>query len=115
MRGVVEDLKTRCMRILYSTLKNCTTIQRTRSQGIVWRDFSKFEGTKKFYYGRHAKSALNRQLTAGSDLNECAVYVCQPYACFKLAEVVADMLRKSISRVNHVLTHIAPAPPLVVT
>jgi len=61
------------------------------------------------------KSALNRQLTAGSDLNECAVYVCQPYACFKLAEVVEDMLRKSISRVNHGLTHIAPAPPLLVT
>ena len=61
------------------------------------------------------KSAFNRLLTVGSDQNECAVYDCQPYACFKLAEVVEHMLRKSISRVNHGLTQIAPAPPVLVT
>ena len=60
------------------------------------------------------KSALNRLLTVGSDLNECAVYDCQPYACFKLAEVVEHMLRKSISPVNHGLTQRAPVTPLLV-
>ena len=58
-------------------------------------------------------SALNWLLTAGRGLNEWAVYDCQPYACFKLAEVVEDMLKKSISRVNHGLTHSAPAPPVL--
>jgi len=58
------------------------------------------------------KSAF-RLLTAGHKLNECTVFVCQPYACFKLAKVVEDMLRKSRSRVNHGLTHIAPAPPVL--
>jgi len=32
---------------------NCTTIQRIPSRGIFWRDFSIFEGMKKFYY-RHS-------------------------------------------------------------
>ena len=49
------------------------------------------------------------------DLNECAVYDFPPNVCFKLAEVVEDMLRNSISRVNQGLTHIAPVPPVLVT
>ena len=61
------------------------------------------------------KSALNRLLTAGRDLNECAVYDCPLYVCFKFAEEVEDMLRKSMSRVNQGLTHIAPVPPVLVT
>jgi len=43
---------------LYSTLANCTTIQRTPSQGIVSRDFLIFEGMKKFYYRNSAKKCL---------------------------------------------------------
>jgi len=34
---------------------NCTTIQRTPSQGIVSRDFLICEGMKKFYYRHSAK------------------------------------------------------------
>ena len=33
--------------------ENCTAIQRTPSRGIGWRDFSIFEGMKKFY-SRHS-------------------------------------------------------------
>ena len=51
--GLVWKLKNRCRQKLQSTLENCTTIQRTPSQGIVQRDFSIFEGMKRFYY-RHS-------------------------------------------------------------
>ena len=68
------------------------------------------------------KSALNRLLTAERDLkqtnkqtHECAVYDSPPHVCFKLAEAIEDMLRKSISQVNQGLTHINPVPPVLVT
>ena len=85
------------------------TFTRNRLEG-----FFEIRRNKKVLLWKTCKKCI-KQTVDSSDLNDCAVYVCQPYACFKLAEVVADMLRKSISRVNHVLTHIAPAPPLVVT
>ena len=43
---------------LYSTLENCTTIQRTPSQGIVSRDFPIFKGMKKFFYRASAKKCI---------------------------------------------------------
>jgi len=51
--GLVWKLKNRCRQKLSSTLEKCTTIQKTPSRGMVWRDFSKFEGMKKFYH-RHS-------------------------------------------------------------
>ena len=46
--GLVWKLKNRCRQKLSSTLEKCTTIQRTPSWGIMFRDFSIFEGMKKF-------------------------------------------------------------------
>jgi len=46
--GAEKSMKTKVV-----ILENCTTIQRTPSRGIVWRDFSIFEGMKTFYY-RHS-------------------------------------------------------------
>ena len=70
---------------------------------------------KSFSMDDMSNSTSNRLLTAEHVLNACAVYDSPPHVCFKLAEVVEDMLRKSISRVNQGLTHIAPVPPVLVT
>ena len=83
-----------------------------RNSGRIFRNSKE---QKSFTFDNCQNSALDFLLTAGRGLNEWAVYDFQPYACFKLAEVVEDILRKSISRVNHGLTHIAPAPPVLVT
>ena len=56
--GLVWESKNRYSRKLYSSLKNCTTIQRTPSQGIACRDFLIFERMKKFYYRRSAKKCI---------------------------------------------------------
>ena len=64
--------------------------------------FRNLKEQKSFTMDDMPKSADNRLLTAERDLNEWAVYDSPPHVCFKLAEVVEDMLRKSISRVNRV-------------
>jgi len=48
----------RYSKTIYSTLANCTTIQRTPSQGNVSRHLPTFEGMKKFYYRHSAKKCI---------------------------------------------------------
>ena len=57
---LVWESKNRYSRKMCSTLANCTTIQRTPSQGIVSRDFPIFKGINKFYY----RQCINTHLTA---------------------------------------------------
>ena len=76
------ESKNRYIKKLYSTLANCTTIQRTPSQGIVSRDFPIFEGMEKFYC-RHSdkqcmKYSFESILTAEPIYKQSAVYVSQP-------------------------------------
>jgi len=58
MGGLVWESKNRYSKKLYSTLAKCATIQRTPLQGIVSRDFTIFEGMKKFYYRHSAKKCI---------------------------------------------------------
>ena len=71
--GLVWKLKNRCRQKLSSTLEKCTTIQRTPSWGIMFRDFSIFEGMKK-----KKKSAQITHLTAEPILKQCVVYGSRP-------------------------------------
>jgi len=45
-------------KVVFNSWENCTTIQRTPSQGIVCRDFLIFEGMKKFYYRCSAQECI---------------------------------------------------------
>ena len=60
MRGNVWQLKNRCTSILLTSLVSCTNIYKTSSRSIVQRDFSIFEETNKFNYGRHARKCIKQ-------------------------------------------------------
>jgi len=58
---------------LYPIFEKCTMIQRIRSRGISFRDFSKFERTKKFYYGHSAKKCIKYLLDSRDHLKNKTV------------------------------------------
>ena len=114
MRGICLEAQKLIQTKVVITLKNCTSIQRTPSRGIDLRDFSIFEGMKKFYNRYSAKKCTKYPFDSRAHHKHCTVYCSRRPIASKPGSSALKQYSLNNTRDNQDLMQPALVPPLIV-